>query len=279
MVRASPGLKAAADLQREVMAHGARHAPRVAPLAQDAAADEARLSAGVPLLHERPWAIDLRRIQELYLRLADLAARRSEQREALKRLRRSIDRREVDFAALLAAGATGDAERLPTFADRWALPPRLLQTLSQLALAPSLRQLSAPLAPLVARAWRHGYCPLCAAWPVLAELRGLEQDRYLRCGLCAASWAVPRLFCPFCGNGEHRSLGYLEIEGERRCRVETCEDCRGYVKTLATFDAIPADLLPIEDLATVHLDFAAMEQDYARPATPGFPLELRLQSL
>jgi hypothetical protein len=38
-------------------------------------------------------------------------------------------------------------------------------------------------------------------------------------------------------------------------------------------------VLPIEDLATVHLDFAAMEQGYARPATPGFPLDLRLHSL
>ena len=63
VVRANPGLKAAADLQREVMAHGARHAPRVAPLAQDAAEVEARLGAGVPLLHERPWALDLRRVR------------------------------------------------------------------------------------------------------------------------------------------------------------------------------------------------------------------------
>jgi len=64
----------------------------------------------------------------------------------------------------------------------------------------------------------------CGAWPVLAEQCGLEQLRYLRCGLCASSWEADRLLCPFCITRDFHVLGYLQVEGEEpRQRVATCD--------------------------------------------------------
>ena len=87
-------------------------------------------------------------------------------------------------------------------------PADLLLTLLRLSLLPCLEQTAVQLTSWYNhQAWGRGYCPACGAWPVLAEQRGLEQRRYLRCGLCASAWEVDRLLCPFCGNRDHLLLG------------------------------------------------------------------------
>ena len=46
------------------------------------------------------------------------------------------------------------------------------------------------------RNWSEGYCPLCGAWPALAEVRGIERSRYLRCGRCGAEWEAHVCLAP-----------------------------------------------------------------------------------
>ncbi len=107
---------------------------------------------------------------------------------------------------------------------------------------------------------------VCGAWPSLGEFRGLEQVRFLRCGLCAMSWEFPRLQCPFCGNDDHRQLGYLHQEGEEsKHRVATCDACRGYIKMVATLGPLEPVRLLVMDVATLPLDLVAAERGYAVP--------------
>ena len=46
--------------------------------------------------------------------------------------------------------------------------------------------------------------------------------------------------------------------------MEACDRCRRYVKVIAAAAPTPADLLAVEDLATLHLDVIARERGYAR---------------
>jgi formate dehydrogenase maturation protein FdhE len=66
----------------------------------------------------------------------------------------------------------------------------------------------------------------------------------------------------------------LGLEGDARYAIEACERCQGYLKTVRAFEPSPTELLPLDDLASVHLDNLAHERGYARPTAPGFPLEL-----
>jgi hypothetical protein len=127
--------------------------------------------------------------------------------------------------------------------------------------------------------WTSGICPVCAAWPALAESRGLERQRMLRCGRCGSEWSLPWQLCPFCANDHHASLSYLYSEqlGEAR-RVFTCNRCHGYLKTLATLAAIDPLAVPVEDLDTLQLDLAALDAGFHRPTEPGFELHLELTS-
>jgi len=126
--------------------------------------------------------------------------------------------------------------------------------------------------------WDAGWCPTCGAWPGLAESRGLDRERWLRCGRCATGWRFEAGRCAFCGSRDHKALGYLAPEADRESRrAETCEACGGYVKTIATVAAPSAAELALADLASVELDVAALDRGFGRPAELGFPLEVEVE--
>jgi FdhE protein len=161
----------------------------------------------------------------------------------------------------------GHPEVIRAQAVRAGLDPGLAETVLRFVLFPVYTALETSLAPLrEGVVWDRGYCPTCGSWPLLGEFRGLDQSRFLRCGLCAASWPVPRLWCPFCGSTRHEQLGFLHSEGEEgRYRAATCDACRGYVKMVATLSAVPPLHLLLADAVTLHLDLAASQRGYANP--------------
>jgi FdhE protein len=165
---------------------------------------------------------------------------------------------------MLAAVLAGQPEEVHARAAEMGLDVGLTATVLRFALFPALAGLEEALAPLRAgTAWERGCCPTCGSWPLLAEFRGLDQSRFLRCGLCAAGWEAPRLWCPFCGNRDHETVGYLISESEEsKSRLFVCEECRGYVKTVTTLSALAPLSLLVVDAVTVHLDLAAAERGY-----------------
>jgi formate dehydrogenase maturation protein FdhE len=48
-------------------------------------------------------------------------------------------------------------------------------------------------------------------------------------------------------------------------RVDVCDHCRGYVKTLVSFDPLEADMLLVHDLRTLTMDQMATDAGYKRP--------------
>ena len=183
----------------------------------------------------------------------------------------------LDPLFVLAAAARQDSEALEKAADGAGVGAEGLEALAGLAASPMLRACSRRLATKVPSTWREGWCPVCGAWPALGELRGLERERHLRCGRCAAGWRFPWLRCAHCGEADEKSLSHLVLEddpGGRR--VETCGTCHGYVKSVATLSALsPADLALV-DLETVDLDLAAQERGRRLPKSPAVALHVRV---
>jgi FdhE protein len=176
----------------------------------------------------------------------------------------AVRRGPLDPAELTAAVVAGRPGEVRERAAEHGLNPDLAATLLRYTLFPAFTALDAALTPLrEGAAWGRGVCPTCGGRPLLAEFRGLDQSRWLRCGLCAAGWEAARQWCPFCDNRDHETLHYLHREGEEsRCRAALCDACRGYVKTLSTLTAPPPLALLVADAATLHLDLAAAERGY-----------------
>jgi FdhE protein len=261
-----PSLRDAAALQSAILRAIYRSPPQAEPIAL--AADRARdkLHNGVPLLRGERVPLDHTAIRSLMLDLCR-AVRHSEAHSgAANPIATAIEHGQLDIAALVAAVLEGAAAAIREQAATLEIDGELLCTLLRFSLFPALEQLAAQLAPLRRlAAWQPGYCPTCGSWPLLSEYRGLDQARFLRCGLCATEWSLDRLLCPFCGCRDHQQLGYLHIEGDQQKRAATCTQCRCYNKTLATLVPIPAIELAVDDLATIHLDIIALEHGYLAP--------------
>nr|MDQ3043673.1 formate dehydrogenase accessory protein FdhE [Chloroflexota bacterium] len=178
---------------------------------------------------------------------------------------------------LIAAAIAQDADQIDTLAMGLGVDGDALAVVAHLAALPLLLACGRGLSARIPALWRAGSCPICGAWPAVAEVRGLERVRHLRCGRCGGDWVQTAAGCLFCGTTDHEQLGSLVPEtGAEARRVETCIHCRGYVKAIATIRPWTAGGVALADLASVELDLAAIEHDYARPAGPAFDLGLVL---
>jgi len=183
----------------------------------------------------------------------------------------------ADSLALLSAAISGDPAIIQRLAAQLEVDAAALESRAQMAALPLLQACRQQLQSLLPQFWSESYCPICAAWPVLAERRGLDRSRRLRCGRCATDWEVEWLYCIYCGERDHRKLGtLLPEEAGEMLKVETCDTCHGYLKSIASLQGFqPLELL-LQDLETVELDLVALERGYHRPQQSAFPLTMQL---
>jgi len=227
---------------------------------------------GVPLLASAAAALDLEPAGRMTLRLvvavaSDTAARRL-----------------ASEASALAAdlGARPDAARL---VGEW-LPggegleppsPGLLRHLGWTAASRSL----GPVVRAFARwrdedLWQRKYCPTCGSAPAMGQLVGVDpgRQRFLVCGGCGDRWRYRRTQCPFCENDAQR-LTVLAVEGEAGLRLDSCDACRGYLKT---YDGQGNEDLLLADWSSLHLDVLACDRGLQRRAASLYDLEPLLSS-
>jgi formate dehydrogenase accessory protein FdhE len=108
-------------------------------------------------------------------------------------------------------------------------------------------------------------CPLCGGRALFGVLR-LEGDggkRCMVCSFCAYEWEFRRILCPTCGEEEEKKLPVYVAEQFPHIRVEACETCKFYVRTIdLTKDgnAVPV----VDDLAAIPLTLWAHEHGYSR---------------
>ena len=224
---------------------------------------QAKLAAGVPLLRGESVKVDLAAFRRRWLHVAR-AVERHQDAPSGKALANVVHQNRWNPQDFIAAVLAGTPQLFHSWAEEWGLDSGLIGTVARLSLFRSFANLHVLLQSLRSDSvWQRGYCPTCGGWPLLGEFRGLEQTRFLRCGLCAAEWKVARLLCPYCENRDHRSLGYLSLDGnEAKYRINTCDSCHGYVKMLSTLTPLSASQLLAADVATLHLDLAAAQRGY-----------------
>lgn len=229
--------------------------------------------AQAPLLHESSLAVDGPRIRDWLETMLHAAAADLDDGGKLG----STQLDEADALRLFEAAIALDEPLLEQLADARGAAAAPLASVLQLAAMPILRACRRRLAAEVPQGWSHGYCPVCAAWPALAEVRGLERERRVRCGRCACDWKFAVLHCPFCDERDHGQLAGLVVEGsEETRRLDTCQSCHGYLKGVATLMAVPDERVAVLDLETLELDLVAADRGFARPTRRAFSTRLTL---
>jgi FdhE protein len=179
----------------------------------------------------------------------------------------------LDVAAVFRASLRQESERLKEIALSLGVDCDAFRAVADLAAVPFLQACERQWT--LAHGWIEGYCPLCGAWPAFAEVRGIERSRHLRCGRCGGDWESRWLCCPYCGTTDHERLASLvpETAGTTR-RIDSCRQCLGYVKSFTTLQGTAAGKVMIDDLASVDLDLAAVDQGFKRPSGAGYAFEI-----
>jgi FdhE protein len=108
-------------------------------------------------------------------------------------------------------------------------------------------------------------CPLCSSKPLVGVLR-VEGDggkRSLICSLCSHEWCYRRMVCPSCREEDVHKLAVYTAQEFPHVRVEACDTCHCYIKTVdLTKDghAVPI----VDELATIPLNLWASDHGYAK---------------
>jgi FdhE protein len=168
----------------------------------------------------------------------------------------------AEEARVRAADAASSGARLLAYWES----PRAEDYLSRALLRPYAVVLAAAgIRPR--RPHPEGACPTCGGRPWIAVRRSASDmdgaQRFLGCALCAAEWEVGRSRCPSCGEEDPYRLPSFRSDRHSAVRIEACETCRGYVKSLdATLDArvIPE----VDELLSLSMDLWAQEQGFSR---------------
>ena len=110
-------------------------------------------------------------------------------------------------------------------------------------------------------------CPFCGGAPQLAILEhagdGDGGGRQLLCATCLTTWPFRRVLCAHCGEEDERRLGYFQSPAFRHLRVDACETCKHYLKTVDLTRlglAVPI----VDEVAGGSLDLWAMEHEYRK---------------
>jgi FdhE protein len=113
--------------------------------------------------------------------------------------------------------------------------------------------------------WTH--CPFCGGAPQLSILHSRGEGdgggRQLLCSSCSTTWPVGRIRCAYCGEENEGLLAYYRSPNFDHLRVDACDTCRHYLKTVDLTrlgKAVPL----VDEVAGAPLDLWAREQGYEK---------------
>jgi FdhE protein len=140
---------------------------------------------------------------------------------------------------------------------RGSSPAQLHQFLQQYA--------PAPLPPGFIDRVRAMTQPCTSHVPLCSVLRpeGEGGKRFLLCAVCSAEWEFNRIRCPGCGIEDKDTLPVYTAEQFPHIRVEACDACHTYIKSIDLTKnglAVPE----VDEIASVALDLWAAEKGYAK---------------
>jgi formate dehydrogenase maturation protein FdhE len=141
----------------------------------------------------------------------------------------------------------------------------LTEVLLRAFLQPYCEFLAARMPAPAAQATSDRVCPRCGSAPLLGVLRpeGDGAKRLLMCSFCLQEWDFRRILCAACGEEDEKRLPVYVAEQFPHIRVESCDTCNFYLRTVdLTRDgnAVPI----VDDLAAIPLSLWALEHGYTR---------------
>ena len=143
--------------------------------------------------------------------------------------------------------------------------PADAQGLLAMAFLQPYAELSRSRASLTPVSTAHALCPFCLRKPGFGVLRQMGDGgaRSMVCSFCLAEWDFRRIICPGCGEEDNKNLPVFTASEFDYIRVECCDACKTYIKSIDLTKNGRAEPL-VDELASAPLDLWAREHGYTK---------------
>jgi FdhE protein len=218
-----------------------------------------------PLVAQSAFRIDNACSEHLLIQLCDIVvAHKTEIQAAAGTIHEAVTHGRLKPFDLFTDLLQGKDGAIHDTAAEIGTDNKALAFLAFNAIQPSLELCAEQLAVyLDAKAvWNKHYCPVCGGTPALAVL-GMEGQRELHCRYCRHAWRAPRIFCAFCETTQNNELHYFFAENEKDLRVDVCNRCKSYLKSVDSREASRPIFPPLEQIASLHLDIIAADKGFS----------------
>jgi len=220
---------------------------------------------GFPLVERKGFPIDIEASLSLFKSLCQIGKEANpHMAEQVKKIEEAMTEEKIDLSTLLKEG--GNEQKIERVTKELGLDKKILLFFIQSSLRPSIETSVEKLShEIKTETQMRGSCPVCGSLPSLSLLREEVGKRFLLCSYCGYQWRTDRMICPFCSNRDQESLQIFYAEEEKTHRIDLCDMCHQYIKTIDLRTLGETDP-SMEDLATLHLDITASKRGYKRPA-------------
>lgn len=181
-------------------------------------------------------------------------------------LAKELEDGELTVPELFQKYLDDDTAFFAKYAERMPDAPKTVSFLAFASLSPSIETAAQILAEKLPemKVPAVGTCPICGSMPLISSLKEKEGFRHATCSFCRHEYRIKRIACPVCGEEEQKKLTFFTVEEEPGFRVDVCESCKTYIKTI-DFRELDRVAVPVlDDLDSLALDYVAAGQGYRR---------------
>ena len=223
----------------------------------------AKLSGKLPLIEIEEFIYDADESTSLFLTLCHLAQEANPKlSETAGTILKAVDT-TIKPDALFSGLLNGNEALFENIANELEIEKPVLGFFTYNGIKPSLCAGADQLAVYLNQnePWLQGYCPICGNAPILSILED-EGRRKLVCSFCWHLWPAKRVHCPYCDSSQNKDLHYFYSEDEEDTRVDVCDNCKKYIKTVDTRKVARLIYPALEQITTLHLDIKAQEMGF-----------------
>jgi len=222
---------------------------------------------GVSLINRENFPYDAAQAENLLGKLVDMVGKsESPLGEGARIVGEALEKGELTPAELFRHVLNDDTTFFASWAERMPDAPRTLPFLALAAMGPSMEAAAGMLADKLpeTKVQPVGTCPICGSMPLISSLEQKEGFRHATCSFCRHHYRIKRLSCPVCGEDDHKKLTFFTVDEEPGFRVDVCDSCKTYMKTIDFRDLDRVALPILDDLDSLALDYVAANQGYRR---------------
>ncbi len=181
-------------------------------------------------------------------------------------VKKALDSGELTANVLFEHFLNEDTAFFASWTERTQDTPQILAFLAFAALGPSIEAAAEKLAAKLPemKVPSVGTCPICGSLPLISSLNEKEGFRHATCSFCRHEYRIKRIACPVCGEEEQKKLTFFTVDEEPGFRVDVCDSCKTYIKTIDFRDLDRVAVPVLDDLDSLALDYVAAGQGYKR---------------